>query len=88
MTVRHVEVYSAGCPACEEAVTLVTEMACPSCRVTVKDMREPAIAQQAKRLGIRSLPAVVVDGALAACCQGGGPREDLLRAAGLGQPLP
>jgi hypothetical protein len=88
MSVRNVEVYSAGCPACEEAITLVSGMACGSCRVTVKDMREPPVAREAARLGIRSLPAVRVDGVLADCCRGRGPDEALLRAAGVGQPRP
>jgi hypothetical protein len=42
---------------------------------------------RAKSLGIRSVPAVVIDGTLAACCAGRGPDEATLRAAGLGQPI-
>jgi hypothetical protein len=37
--------------------------------------------------GIRSVPAVVIDGALADCCAGRGPDEKQLRAAGIGTPL-
>jgi glutaredoxin 3 len=85
---RTVEIFSAGCPACEEAVELVSRAACPSCDVTVLDMRQPSVASRAKRLGIRSVPAVVIDGRLAECCAGHGPDEQTLRAAGLGQPLP
>src|SRR5439155_27294084 len=85
---RKVEVFSAGCPACQETVTLVKGLACPSCDVGVLDMNQPAVAQRAKGLGIRSVPAVVIDGQLASCCQGRGPDEATLRAAGLGQPLP
>ena len=84
---RTIEIFSAGCPACEEAVELVNRVACPSCEVTVLDMRHPDGASRAKRLGIRSVPAVVIDGRLTDCCAGRGPDEQTLRAAGLGQPL-
>lgn len=82
-----VEVFSAGCPACEETVQLVRELASPSCEVSVLDMNEPAVAQRARQLGIRSVPAVAIDGTLADCCAGRGPDAEVLRAAGLGQPL-
>jgi len=32
---RKVEIFSAGCPVCEEAVSVVKRMACSSCEVTV-----------------------------------------------------
>jgi hypothetical protein len=87
-TTRTIEIFSAGCPACEETVTLVKQLACPSCEVTILDMNNPEVASQAKRLGIRSVPAVAIDGRLADCCNQRGPDEQTLRAAGLGQPLP
>lgn len=86
-TKRTIEVFSAGCPACEDTIQLVNRIACPSCEVTVLDMKEPAVAGRAKRLGIRSVPAVVVDGTLAKCCTGAGPDEAWLRASGFGQPI-
>jgi len=82
---RKVEVFSAGCPACEETVQLVNRIACPSCEVSVLDMKEPAVAKRAKSLGLRSVPAVVIDGKPAGCCAGRGPEEAALRAAGVGQ---
>lgn len=87
-TKRNIEVFSAGCPVCAEIVNLVKRIACPSCEVTVLDMKDPEVADRAKSLGIRSVPAVAVDGKLAACCAKGGPDEATLRAAGLGQPIP
>ena len=84
---RKIEVFSAGCPACEDAIGLVKRNACPSCEVTVLDMNVPDVARRAKDLGIRSIPAVVIDGKVAGCCQGRGVDEAVLRAAGLGQPL-
>ena len=83
---RKIEVFSAGCPACEETIKLVNSVACSACEVRVLDMNLPEVAERAKNLGIRSVPAVVVDGKLADCCTGNGPDEATLRAAGIGQP--
>jgi hypothetical protein len=85
---RSVEIYSAGCPVCDEAVARIKAIACPSCEVTVLDMHEQAVARRAAALGIRSLPAVSIDGKLADCCAGPGPDEAALRAAGVGRPIP
>jgi glutaredoxin len=82
---RKVEVFSAGCSACQETVELVERLACPSCEVTVLDMKKEEVAKRAKSLGIRSVPAVVINGKLADCCTGRGPDEATLKAAGLGQ---
>lgn len=84
---RQIEVFTAGCPACDSTLELVREIACPSCEVTVRDMHDPNIAGRADELGIRSVPAVVIDGVLADCCAGRGPDEATLRRAGLGQPM-
>jgi len=86
-TKRKVEVFSAGCPTCKEAVETVKRAACSSCEVIVLDMNDSAVAQRAKALGIRSVPAVAIDGKLAECCTGGGINMQVLRAAGLGMPL-
>ena len=67
---------------------MVRRSACPSCEVTVLDMNDPVVAQRAKDFGIKSIPAVVIDGKLADCCAGRAPDEATLQAAGLGQPLP
>lgn len=84
---RKIEVFSAGCPACEETIQLVNSIACPSCEVTVLDMRDAQVATRAKQLGIRSVPAVVINGWLADCCADRGVDTGILRAAGIGQPL-
>jgi glutaredoxin len=86
-TKRTIEIFSAGCSACHETIELVNRIACPSCDVTVLDMHSPEVARRAKSLGIRSVPAVVINGTLADCCAGRGVDETTLRAAGLGQPL-
>ncbi|REJ66666.1 MAG: hypothetical protein DWQ31_13895 [Planctomycetota bacterium] len=85
---RKVDVFSAGCPACEETIDMVERVACPSCEVTVLDMNDANVASRAKSLGIRSVPAIAIDGNLADCCADRGPDETSLRAAGLGQAIP
>lgn len=84
---RKIEVFSAGCPACEETIALVKRTACSSCEVSVLDMNDPTVASRAKRLEIHSVPTVVIDGKPAECCAGRGPDEATLRAAGLGEPI-
>jgi hypothetical protein len=84
---RRIEVFSAGCPVCEETVALARRLACPDCEVTVLAMSEPAVAARARELAVRSVPAVAVDERLVACCAGRGPDEATLRAAGLGQRM-
>jgi len=86
-TTRTIEIFSAGCPACRETINLVNSIACSSCEISVLDMHDPEGAARAKELGVRSVPAVAINGALAGCCKGGGPDEATLRGAGLGRPL-
>ncbi|MBI1310060.1 hypothetical protein GC176_02045 [bacterium] len=83
---RQVEVFTAGCVACDEAVQLVQSMACPSCDVQVLDMQDASVAARAKKLGIQRVPAVVINGRLADCCAEPCLDETALKAAGLGQP--
>ncbi len=80
---RTIEVFSAGCPVCDDAVQLVHSMSCEACEVVVLDTHKVDVARRAKSLGIRSVPAVVIDGKLTSCCSGGGVDEGTLRAAGL-----
>lgn len=82
---RKVEVFSAGCPACEATIPQVREAACASCEIEVLDMNDLAVAARAKALGVRSVPAVAIDGVLVSCCEGQGPDLDALKAAGLGR---
>jgi len=84
---RRVEIFSAGCPVCREAEEQVRRMGCPSCEVQVLDMEDEAVVSRARELGIRSVPAVVVDGKVADCCTGRGPDEVTLREAGIGKQI-
>lgn len=82
---RKVEIFSAGCPVCQETIDLVSRLACTSCEISVLDMKNSDTAQRAKELGVRSVPAVAINGQLADCCAGRGIDENLLRAVGLGE---
>jgi hypothetical protein len=90
MTQRHVEIFVAGCPRCDEAVSLVQEMSCTACQIQVWDVRtesiSPAARQKLDDYGIHRLPAVVVDGTLVDCCRQQQPiSRPALAAAGIGQ---
>lgn len=90
MTKRFVEVFTAGCPLCDETVKLVRELACDSCEVQVWDLREDHITDEGReklaQYGIHSVPAVTVNGALAECCQTQQPvSREALVATGIGQ---
>jgi glutaredoxin 3 len=65
----------------------VKRAACSSCEVIVLDMNDSGVAKRAKALGVRSVPAVAIDGKLAECCTSRGINMQVLRAAGLGTPL-
>ncbi len=85
---RIVEVFTSGCPLCDEAVKLVQSITCSNCEVKVYDLREGCATNEcrdlAQRYGIKSVPTVVVDGKIADCCRVGGVDEASLRALGVG----
>jgi glutaredoxin len=84
---RKIEIFSAGCPACHDAIETVERIACGSCETEVLDMHQPEVAARAEQLGISRVPAIVIDGKLAECCGAGGVNEQVLRDAGVGIPL-
>ena len=82
MNSKHkIEIFSAGCATCKETIEMVRKIAGPDHEVQIHDMHQHDIASRAKQHGVRSLPAVMVDGKLAACCAGRGPDEHVLREA-------
>lgn len=83
---HRVEIFSAGCSVCGDAAELVRRLADDSWEVEVLSMHDADVARRAEQLRIRSVPAIVIDGNLAACCAERGVDEQTLRAAGLGQP--
>lgn len=90
MANRKVEVFTAGCPLCDEAVQMVRELACKKCEVTVYDLREGCATnecrEKAANYGIHRVPAVVVNGKLVDRCTPQSPVSvEALRKAGIGQ---
>lgn len=83
---RKVEIFTAGCYICEETEQMVRRIACEDCDVDVLKLSDEKVAERARELGIRSIPAVAVDGELASCCIGSGVSEEALLNAGIGQP--
>jgi glutaredoxin len=84
-TKRTVEVFTAGCAVCDEAIQAVRKIACDSCDVQVQDMRTDAAQAKAKKYGIRRVPAVVVNGQLADCCKQGAIDLGTIQRLGVGQ---
>ncbi len=87
---RSVEVFTAGCPLCDDVVKLVRELACDSCEVTTYNLSDACESaerlEKARAYGVTRVPSVVVDGVLAECCKGGAVTAEGLRAAGIGVP--
>lgn len=81
---RKIEIFSAGCPVCAGTIKQIEALACASCEIEVLDLQEEVVAERATRLGLRSIPAVLINGALADCCSGRGVDMAILQAAGLG----
>ena len=84
---RKVEVFSAGCAVCDSTVEMIKLWAGPWDEVIIHDTTVVGVAKRAKSLGVRTVPAVFIDGTLTGCCAGHGCDESILRAHGLGQPL-
>jgi len=84
---RIIEIFSAGCSVCDETIQLVNQLACPSCEISVLDIKDKDVAKRARSLGVNSVPVVAIDGGLAACCAGRGVDQDTLKQSGIGQPM-
>jgi glutaredoxin len=68
-----IEIFSAGCATCKETIEAVKKLAGSEHDVHVHDMHQHETASRAKQHGIRSLPAVVIDGGMSGS-QSGAPR--------------
>jgi Zn finger protein HypA/HybF involved in hydrogenase expression len=64
MSKRQIEIFTADCPLCNETVKLVQELACPSCEVSVYDLRkgqaQPIYLEKAQQYGVNYLHQVGV----------------------------
>ena len=83
-TKRKIEIFTAGCPICEEIIKLVNGIVCSSCEVAILDMNDSDVSKRAKHLGINKVPAVAINGKLADCCVASGVDEVTLKASGIG----
>jgi hypothetical protein len=82
---KKIRIYSAGCRLCREAEARIRRIVGFNHDIEVLVMRRVQVARQAARLGIKSVPAVVVDGQLLAYGDDGGVDEAALRSA-IAQP--
>ena len=89
MVKRLVEVFTSGCYVCEDVVKQVKEVACENCEVVVYDLNKGGDTNEwetkAKQYGVKSIPAVAINGTLVDCCKNNGIDMESLKAAGLGQ---
>jgi len=88
MSKRTIELFTAGCSLCNEALDRVRALACPSCEIVVHDLavgcEDKTCIDRAQQLGIAKVPAVVVKGTVADCCAAEAISNEGLRALGIG----
>ncbi len=76
---RWIQVFSKGSPLCKHAIDLVEKLRGDSDHLIVHDMTSPQVASETYRLGIRSVPTILIDGHVVG--RVGGVDEAGLRAA-------
>lgn len=82
-----IEVFSASCPLCLEVIEVVMREAGSSSEVIVRSMTDARGFGRATALGVRSVPAVAIDGKLVfSGYRSGVDIMQILRDAGLGRP--
>lgn len=86
---RLIEIFTAGCYICENAVKEIKTLACPNCEVKVYDLNKKSdtneCVEKAEQYGVKSVPAVAINGKLVDCCSNRGIDYETLKRAGLGQ---
>jgi len=83
---RQIEVFSAGCPVCEEQINKIKKEACKDDEIVILDIRSDKEAlKRSKSYRIKSVPGVVIDGVLAECCWKSGIDIEVLKSMGLGK---
>lgn len=70
---KKIEVFSTGCPLCEQTLITVQGLPAESCELTIHDLNETSSAQRAGKLGVSRIPAIAVDGKLLSCCESESP---------------
>jgi glutaredoxin len=82
---RKVEIFTAGCPVCDEAVQQLKDALRDECEITIYDLNKGCETNEcrdkAKAYGVKSVPAVAIDGRLASCCSGKGIDVEVVKTA-------
>lgn len=82
-----IEVFSAGCPLCEDVIWKLHSIASNNCDIGILDMNHPWNVEKADKLGIHRIPAVLIDGELLDRCVLDDLNEELLIATGIADPV-
>lgn len=64
-----IEVFSAGCPLCDETLQRVRPRVSNGDELVVQDLRTEGGRRRAAALGVARVPALAPDGRLAECCR-------------------
>jgi glutaredoxin 3 len=80
-----IEVFSAGCPLCLQAIEMVRREAGSSSEIIIRNMTDARDFGRATALGVRSVPAIAIDGKLMS--SGGGVDVQILRDVVLARAL-
>ncbi len=86
---RQVEIFTANCPVCDPVVSMVKDLVCDQCEITVYDLvkqcEDKTCLSKLEEYQIKKVPAIAVNGKLLNCCQDQGISKEELIKAGIGQ---
>ena len=86
---RQVEIFTANCPVCDPVLSMVKDLACDQCEITVYDLvkqsKDKTCLSKLESYGIKKIPAIAVNGSLLSCCKSQGVTKEELIKAGIGQ---
>lgn len=80
-TTYKIELFVAGCSICQEVIHQVIKIAGSCSEISISNINDKIVAEKVEELGIKSIPAVFVDGELVNCCFNGVFKEELFRPA-------
>jgi len=58
----NIDVFSAGCYLCENAVQMVKKVIGPQCSLRIYDLTKGEGIEEAKKYGVRAVPTIVGNG--------------------------
>ena len=86
MPLRKIEVFTAECSLCDDAVQLVQRLACESCEVEVLDMKTAAAQSKAKQYSVTRSTCHLRQRETGGLLPSGPVDEATLCALGIGSP--